>query len=270
MLKSFNVQELVEKKVVPFGNGSIVYTPKKWVGKDVIVVLEEKPLDVRSDALEMLMPFLDKVEGVFLFGSFARNEQENDSDVDILVISSEKISLTKKGRFDFLAKTKVQFLKELKSDKLLFLRNILSEAKPLLNEALLEELRKAQEKPDYKALLDDTVGAFKHVKELLEASKRQGLEILDSNAIVYSLLLRIKGLVIAQCIQKNKPYSKKALFEALESQGFKRKEICCFLEIFKAERDGKKTNAKILLADAERLFEAAKLEFIKTEMLVKA
>ena len=33
MLKTVDVQESVEKEVVKFGNGSIVYTPKKWIGK---------------------------------------------------------------------------------------------------------------------------------------------------------------------------------------------------------------------------------------------
>jgi len=37
MLKTINVGESVEKEVVRFGNGSIVYTPKKWIGKKVIV-----------------------------------------------------------------------------------------------------------------------------------------------------------------------------------------------------------------------------------------
>lgn len=269
MIKSFNVQELVEKEVVPFGNGSIVYTPKKWIGRKVTVVLQEEPFDIKGEAMEALKPYLGIVEGVFLFGSFARNEQTPESDVDVLVISSKKIALKKSGRMDFLVKTKQEFLGELKRDKTLFLRQALSEAKPVFNESLLSELKAAEGRLDFGEMLEDTLGAFKSVQELLDASKKQGLEYLDSNATVYSLMLRLRGLVSAQCLAKKQAYSSKRLAAVLKSRGFEGKKINGFLAVYRAERDNKKTAITVSVAEAEKLFEAAKTEFVKTEMLVK-
>lgn len=269
MIKSFNVQELVEKEVVPFGNGSIVYTPKKWIGRKVTVVLQEDPFDIKGETMETLKPYLGSIEGVFLFGSFARNEQIPESDIDVLVISSKKIVLKKSGRMDFLVRTKQEFLEELKKDKMLFLHQVLSEAKPVFNESLLIELKAAEGKLNFGVILEDTLGAFKSVQELLDASKKQGLEYLDSNAIVYSLILRLRGLVSAQCLEKKQAYSNKRLVAILKSYCFEEKTINNVLAIYRAERDNKKTNIRMSLAEAEKLFEAAKTEFVKTEILVK-
>ena len=90
MIKRFNVHEEIVKRVVPFGNGSIVFTPKKWIGQTVRVILEQEPINIKEDVLKTLQPFLEQVEGIYLFGSFARNEQEIDSDIDVLVIASKK------------------------------------------------------------------------------------------------------------------------------------------------------------------------------------
>src|SRR3989344_4814890 len=98
MLKTINVKEAIEKQVVGFGNGSIVYTPKKWIGEKVLVILEEKPMDIKGETMEMLKPHLESVEGVYLYGSFARNEQAEKSDIDILGIADKKIEMEKKDR----------------------------------------------------------------------------------------------------------------------------------------------------------------------------
>ena len=255
---------------MPFGNGSIVYTPKKWIGRRVTVVLQQQPFDVRSETMEMLKPHLGSVEGAFLFGSFARNEQTEESDVDVLVISSRSIAVKKTGRMDIVAKTREEFLEGLKRDRTLFLHQVLGEAKPILNKSLLEELRKKTGRPDYNGLLEDTIGAFKNVQDLLGASKKQGLEYLDSNTIVYSLILRIRGLLTAQSLAKKRLYSNRMLESCLKARGFSWKAIKGLEAIYRAEREGKKTGSKVRLGEAERLFEAAKMEFVKTEAVVKA
>lgn len=269
MFRTLNVREAVEKEVMRFGNGSIVYTPKKWIGEKVLVVLEERPVDIIGGAMEILKPHLGGIEGVFLFGSFVRKEQTEDSDIDVLVIADKKIGLEKKGRFDFLVKTREEFAEEMKSDPTLFLRQLLSEAKPILNESLLKELKQGQSKPDYRQLLENTIGAFKNVQELLQAGKKQGLEYLDSNAVIYSLILRIRGLLVAQSLAKKQPYSNQKLESRLKANGFSEKTIKDLETVYRAERDNKKTGIKIRLADAEKLFETAKKEFIKTEKTVK-
>lgn len=267
MLQTINVREAVQKRVVRFGNGSIVYTPKKWIGEQVLVILEEKHLDIKGEAVEAIKPYLGSVVGIFLFGSFARNEQTADSDIDILVIVDKKIPLEKKGRFDFLVKTREQFEKEARSDPTLFLHQVASEAKPILNETLLKQLKQVAVKPDFEKFLDDTLGAFKKTTQSLESQK--GSEFLQSNASIYSLILRLKSLFLIQCFKQGSAFSNKKFKGFIKKHGFSEKAVEEFMEVYRAERDEKKTSIKIQLADAEKLFDAAKKEFLKTEEMVK-
>lgn len=269
MLRTVNVRESIEKEVVGFGNGSIVYTPKRWIGEKVLVVLEEKTLDIRGETMKILKPHLDSVSGVFLYGSFARNEQTKESDIDILVISSKKIDLKKKGRFDFLIKTKEGFIKELKKDPCLFFYQIVNEAKPIFNESLLKELKQVKIKPNFKKFFDDTLSAFKNIQQLLEVDKKRGKAYLDSTACIYSLILRLRGLFLIQCFIKKQAFSTKKFRGMIKSHGFREKTIDGFLGVYRAERDNKKTTHKIPLGKAEKLFKAAKIEFLKTEKMVK-
>ncbi len=268
MFKTLNIEEMLEKKVVGFGNGSIVYTPKKWIGKTVLVVLEEKPRNVNEEILDFLKPLMPGIEGVFLFGSFARNEQTKDSDVDVLVIYTKKLEIKKYKNFDFLVKTKEQFTNDLKNDYNLFLHQILNEAKPVSNEALLNELKQIKTAPDFSRFFDETLNAFKNIKELLETDKQRGKKSSDSTASVYSLILRLKTIFLMQCFKEKKAFSNKKFVEFLKNHGFKDKTVNGFLEVYRAERDDKKTGTKILLEDLEKLFEAAKKEFLKTEKMV--
>lgn len=268
MFRTINAREVIEKNVVKFGNGSIVYTPKRWIGEKVlVVVLEKKPLEIKEDVIELLKPHFNSIEGAFLYGSFARNEQTSQSDIDVLVIADKKIRLEKKGKFDFLVKTKQEFLEELQKGSSLFLHQIASEAKPIINESLLKELKQAKAKPDFERFFDETLGAFKKTRQLLETNKNK--QFLDSNTAIYSLILRLKSLFIIQCYEKGTEFSNKEFEEFMKKHDFSEKTINDFQEAYQSERDERKTTKKILAADAEKLFETAKIEFLKTEEMVK-
>lgn len=269
MLRTFSVAELVEKKVVPLGNGSVVYTPKKWIGKTVSVILEEKPVDVVSEVLTELKPHISAVEGIFLFGSFARSEQKKDSDIDVLVISEKPLDLKKRGQFDFLVKKKSLLVEELKKDGTLFLRQLLSEAKPIFNSSLLGELQKTKTEPDFNRFFQDTLTAFSHVQQLLEKEKKQGKTITGSGASIFSLILRLKTLFLIHCFAKKIPFSNTRFDAFLKSHGFSEETIRAFLTVFRAERQNQATTEKIALQDAEKLFETAKIAFLDAEKAVK-
>lgn len=266
-MKTFNVKECVEKQVVRFGNGSIVYTPKKWIGKKVQVIMEQQPLNIRDEVLELVKPHLDSIECIFLYGSFARDEQTDDSDIDVMVISDKKFSPRKMEKFDLSVKTKGECLKEMEKDHTLFLHQIVKEAKPILNEPLLKELKQLKIKPNFKILFGDVLGAFKKVKELLDSNTDK--EYLDSNTVIYSLILRLKGLFLVQCIKKKQEFSNKKFKIFLSNCGFDSKIIDNFLAIYRAERDDREINLRLSLQDAKKLFDSAKEEFIRTEQMVK-
>ncbi|MBI4044740.1 MAG: hypothetical protein HY392_03455 [Candidatus Diapherotrites archaeon] len=166
-------------------------------------------------------------------------------------------------------KTKKDIAKELKNDYTLFLHQAIKEAKPLINESLLNEMKKEKGMPDFKVFFDETLGAFKSTQSLLEADKKRGKKYSDSNASVYSLILRLRTLFLIQCFAKETEFSNKKFFEFLKKHGFKDKTVDSFLEVYRAEKDNKKTTAKISIGDIEKLFEAAKEEFAKAERLAE-
>lgn len=269
MLKTFNVQEMVEKRVVPFGNGSIVYTPKTWIGKKAFVLIEEQPQDIEKAVFEALKSLLPELEGIFLFGSHARNEATENSDIDVLAISTKKMSLPKTQKFEFVVKTKDELLSGLKSDHNLFLHQALSEAKPLLNRQLLEELRKTKTMPDFSVFFNDTLSAFQNIESLLQNDKKTGQKYCTAHACIYSLVLRVRTMFLIQCFLKKQAFSGKKFFEFLGKKGFSQKTLNSFFEAYRAEKDDKKSSAKILLSDVQELFDAAKEEFLKTEKMAK-
>jgi len=264
MIKNYDVYEEVVKQVVPFGNGSIVFTPKKWLGQSVRVILEREPLNIKESVVELLQPFLENIKGVFLYGSFARNEQAPDSDIDVLVVADKKFKLEKKSRFDFTVIEEATLRKELKGKDPLYTYSVLQEAKPIINEALLKELKEIKiNKHDFKWHLEEAESALKIAEEFLKLDKLQERKKLDSTAIVHTIVLRLKNLFRLQCILKNKKYSNKEFNSFLRKKGLPKELIEKFYDLYRAERDEKSTPVKVSVEDTEKLYEVAKRELIE-------
>ncbi len=268
MIRSIDIEEAIEKRVVSFGNGSIVYTPKKWIGKTVTVILERKPVDVREEILKTLKEKLPEIQGIFLFGSFARNEQTEGSDIDVLAIS-DTLKLEKIGKLDFLCMPKNRLIEELEKDGTLFLWQIVQEAKPIFNEQLLRYFKSVKIKPEFSRFFDSTLGSFKKIKYFLDADKKNIEKYFSSAASIYSLVLRLKTIFLLQLYLKKQPFSNAKFEEFIEKHSFSAEKTKKFLDVYRAERDNTKTKENVLLEDAEKLFEAAKEEFLKAEKMVK-
>ncbi|MBI2574385.1 nucleotidyltransferase domain-containing protein, partial [Candidatus Woesearchaeota archaeon] len=83
------VREQIVKTVVRSGNGGAVWVPKSWLGEEVVIVRPEKPrLGLKERIMKMLEPHLKDIVSAGIYGSYARNEQTKDSDIDVLVITS--------------------------------------------------------------------------------------------------------------------------------------------------------------------------------------
>ena len=98
------------RKAVRVGNSAGVLLPKKWLNATVKVVLE--PLNIEKDVLEIIANegLLKKTFGAYIVGSYARNEQNIDSDVDILVVTSGVNKKIVRGKYEiiFISKEEVQ------------------------------------------------------------------------------------------------------------------------------------------------------------------
>ena len=90
-MQKLAVREQIVKTVVKSGNGGAVWVPKNWLGQEVVVILPEKPkFGLKEKIVHLLEPYLKDILSVAIYGSYARNEQAKDSDIDVLVITKDK------------------------------------------------------------------------------------------------------------------------------------------------------------------------------------
>jgi len=249
------VKEQLVKRATAFGNGSVVFTPKAWRGREVIVILPKKSLSVEESALQLIQPSLKNIVGVFFAGSYARNEMEKDSDVDLIIATDRKIKIKEKENFHVQYIELEQLKNSLKENPIEFYPMLL-EAKSLINEKLLQELKGIE--IDFKKFnwfLETTESALKVVKELIEMEKIEGKKFSESTASVYSLILRLRGIYLIECILRKKPYSNKSFREFIKKKsGIKEKIVSQIYEVYRKERDEKKAKALISLEELEKLF----------------
>ena len=98
--------EIQIKKAVKSGNSSAVILPKSWMNKEVRVELVEKsPEKILSEVLNIVGNYLDlkKIIGVYLVGSYARGEEDEGSNIDILVLTDDlDRKMISKGEYNVL------------------------------------------------------------------------------------------------------------------------------------------------------------------------
>jgi predicted nucleotidyltransferase len=189
-----------------FGNGAHIAVPKEWIGQQIIVI---RPLknSVKRQILETLEPYLDYVVGVYLYGSHARNESDEYSDIDLLIITNKKIEIKKSG-FEIVCIEEEKLSSAINFEPLL-LFSILSEAIPIINPRLLEELRLkyAPKLGKFSEFFKDTKRIIKINEDFLDKEKDF---YVSGESNLYSIVLRLRGLFIINCLLSNKRYSHKS------------------------------------------------------------
>lgn len=202
-------KEQLIRIVSQVGNGAHIFAPKEWINEKVLIVrLEQKT--IKEQILEKLYPHLDKIIAVFLYGSHARNEATESSDLDVLVISKEKIKIDKKENQDFLILTEKEIQNAIKTNPIL-MYSIFKEAKAVINQDYLEKLNKVKLNKNYfKGFISQTKNSIKSTREIIELDKKTGKYSSDSS--IYSLILRLRGIFIINCLIENRPFFN-SLFE---------------------------------------------------------
>lgn len=255
---------MIETKIVQrFGNSSHVVLPKGYIGKRIRFIAEPKTFeDIKSEILKILQPYLENIVGVYLYGSYARNEQTIDSDIDILIITSSKLKIIDKiDNYTIVSITTEEIENTLKNNAVLILP-IIKEAKTIINPDLLKKYK------EYKF-------TKKNIKNFIISSKRililnkKGLELdFEVGSLVYSLILRIRGLLMIKLMMKNKLYSKSLLFNYLENNDIGKNKIEELYRIYTNERNNvrikesdiiKKADIEKLLVIVEKLLKEIKI-----------
>lgn len=247
------VQEQLTKRVVSSGNGGAVWVPRSWLGEEIIVIRPEKPdLDIKERIIKLLTPYLQDITAIFLYGSYARNEQEADSDIDVLVIAKEKFNVKKHERMDIKVIELNKLKETLEKNPILYL-SILQEAKPIINSSLLEELNDIKvDYKNFKWFIETTIDNIKSDRELMELDKIDG-EYITSYGAIYSIILRLRGIFLIKSLMSRKNYSNKLFKKWLLGHGVSASDYKTAYKIYKSIRDGKKAGEKIKIIASEML-----------------
>lgn len=231
----------VVKTVKSYGNSGGVYVPRKWVGGKVKIELIEEPMDP-LDILKMI-PNSEHVKSIIVYGSYARQEAEEGSDIDMLVITDNHVKGQKPGiTFEKNRKKyhiEIKTLRDARNAAIhdpIFYKAIKDEAIALLNHEILDDLKKQKNRTNIKTRMSFAESSLGIVKEL---NKLPG----ENRDIVYPLMMRIKEMLLLECFLDNKKYSIRTLKKEITKHNVKTKEFNQLLEIYRAERDDRKIPA---------------------------
>ena len=246
------------KKTIKAGNSSAVLLPKSWLNKEVKVELVKKtPEMILLDTLEILKDNvnLEEVMGIYLTGSYARNENDKNSDIDLIVITEDTDKTIVDGMYSILLVSLHLLKQKLKSD-IMPVGPMLLEAKSLMNKHLLSTLTIKLTKENIKDYLETTKEKIDLLTQIIEKTKKSGKKYID-NSVVYTLVLRIRTLKIIEKLSHGDTYSKSDLIKILVKTSKGTNPYNSYLIIKNNEKGENKTTYE----EAERL-----LEYLKKQL----
>ncbi len=251
-------EEQIIKVVKVFGNGAHIFVPKEWAGEQIVLVRPKKK-SLKDKIIEVLSPYLDSIAGVYLYGSYARSEQTENSDIDLFVVTNKKIKIKEKG-FEIISLEQEEIENAIKLEPLL-VYSILSEAQVIINSELLEKL-KIEHKPklaDFGSFFKDSERMIKVNKDFIDAEKG---EHISTEAVIYSLVLRLRGLFIVKCLLVNRVYNHKSFKEWISCK-MKNIDFDSIYDAYKCSKRDSKIRFKIKVKDIRLL-----LKFLENELFM--
>lgn len=249
--------------VVRWGNSAGVLLPREWFGKQVKIILIDRTNEIKKDILDILDQYLNDIIGIYLVGSYARNEHQADSDIDIIVISKNIRKHIISGRYDIDIYTLDSIRKTIKNNPIMILPSLL-EAIPIINKSLLEELISINVSlKSFREYIKECKRIIDINKNLVNLDKIKGKN-LESKEVIYSLLLRLRGIYMMNCILENKKYFNKEFKKWLIYRtGLKEEEINRIYESYKSVKNDKKIKEKFRIELIEKLIELLQEEIKK-------
>lgn len=245
------MKEQLMREVTSVGNGAHIFAPKEWLGDEVILIRKPKQ-SLKERIYFVLEPYLGDIKGVYLFGSNARGEAVRSSDVDLFVISNKKI---KADGFEIISLEEDKIAKAIKLEPVI-MYSIFSESKSIINSDLMERLRKK-----YKPKLKDFKGFLEGTERIININKGF-LELGDnSDAISYSIILRLRGIFIINQLLRGRKYSHKD-FKLWVRRKVSSVDYDAVYDSYRsAKEESSVKNAKI--GDLEKLLELLEKEMLK-------
>lgn len=250
----------IVKTAVRVGNSAGVLLPKKWLDTKVRVVLE--PLNIEKEALEILAEesTLSNILGIYIVGSYARNEESIDSDVDILAITGSINKKIRKGRYEIILISKENAEKQLENNALPLLPMI-KEAKAIMNSLLIKDYANIRlSEKNLKWYIETTKDRIKEIKKDINLYKKAG-ENCMGDSVAYILILRLRSLYILSCIKKNKIWKKAGFLREVRKISGSLKAY----EGYKRSKNNERARKELPLNEAERFTDYIDREIVKLE-----
>jgi len=255
--------EIQIKKTVKAGNSSAVILPRAWLNKNVRVELIKKtPEIILSDIIQIIKKYIElgEIIGIYLTGSYARGDEDEDSDIDILIITNNTDKeMIHEGIYNILLISK-QLLKQKLAQDLFPIGQMIKEAEPLLNEEFIKDLKIEVTKKNVKWYIDTTADKLKLIKRLLN---KKGKYVDDR--VVYTLILRIRTLYIIEKLVKNEAYSKKQFIRMIKRICKEKGVYEGYLKVKNNLEDKKHVSVK----EAEKLYNYLKKQLEEIRKLMK-
>jgi predicted nucleotidyltransferase len=263
--------EIQIKNTVKAGNSSAVILPRAWLNKQVRVEIIEKDEGlILNEVINILKKdiSLDEVIGIYLCGSYARGEQEDSSDIDVLVISdSIDRKIISEGVYNVLIVSEDLLYQKLEQD-LFPIGQMLREARPLLNKNYLKNLEIKVTKENVKWYLETTEKKLKIISEYLKECKLKKKNRVKDR-VVYTLILRIRTLEIIKKLIQNKIYSKKEFIKLIKKLSGSENAYEKYLIVKSNSETKKQEKSELKLKEAQALYDYLEKDLIKVKEMVK-
>ncbi len=204
----------IMRKIVKVGNSAGVVLPREWLNGTARVELVRKPLDIKKDVLEILEPYLEDVVGVYLIGSYARGEETEKSDVDVLVITNSISKTIEQGKYSIGLVPKSSVERALEKNAMMILPRV-KEAKALINKELIEKYKKTElNRKNLKGYFEIVGSGMKVNDSFLKIAESEKEKFTYGSA--YSLILNLRTVYMMDCIIKGKFWTNRELFRLIK------------------------------------------------------
>jgi predicted nucleotidyltransferase len=237
-------QQLI-KNTIKLGNSSAVILPNTWKYKKVKIQLVEE--SITEDILEILLKsdLLKQTIGIYLVGSYARNEETEDSDIDLLIITDSIDKQVKQGIYEIIFISKKKFKERI--GKSLYLTSLVRESKSLMNNEFIKEYKEIGLKLSLKEYLKEIKSMIKINKQIIDLDEETEDRVIDGT--VYSVILRLRELYFLNCFKNKKEWNKKQFLELIGDE----KIYDAYLRI----KNDKKTKDDSLVKDVKKVLETS-------------
>jgi predicted nucleotidyltransferase len=188
------------KQTFRLGNSAGVILPIAWKDKKVKIQLINR--SITQDIIEILeeKDLLKNVIGIFLTGSYARGEETESSDVDVLVVTDNIDKQIKVREYEIILISREKFEKNIKTS--LYLVSLVNEAKTILNNDFIKNHKDKLVEIPLKKPIED----IKSIVKINEISINLDEEMKKnvSDGTLYSVILRLRELYLIDSMKNKK------------------------------------------------------------------